>query len=105
MYIRKILILTAAIGLVFMGSFAFYVYKVMFKANTSFEGDFKYIYIKSGTSYNQFLNQIDPYLLSVSSLHIDPIYVVWSRNDEDDQGCDASVHLCDETDRSLVGTF
>ena len=46
MYIRKILILTAAIGLVFMGSFAFYVYKVMFKANTSFEGDFKYIYIK-----------------------------------------------------------
>ena len=28
----------------------------------------------------------DPYLLSVSSLHIDPIYVVWSRNDEDDQG-------------------
>ena len=70
MYIRKILILTAAIGLVFMGSFAFYVYKVMFKANTSFEGDFKYIYIKSGTSYNQFLNQIDPYLLSVDDFNV-----------------------------------
>ena len=46
MYIRRILILTAAIGLVFMGSFAFYVYKVMFMSNTSFEGDFEYILYK-----------------------------------------------------------
>ena len=46
MYIRRILILTAAIGLIFMGSFAFYVYKVMFMSNTSFEGDFEYIFIK-----------------------------------------------------------
>ena len=25
----------------------------------------------------------DPYLLSISSSHVDPLYVVWSRNDED----------------------
>ena len=70
MYIRRILILTAAIGLIFMGSFAFYVYKVMFMSNTSFEGDFEYIFIKSDTSYDQFLNQLDSYLLSVDDFNV-----------------------------------
>ena len=44
-----------------MGSFAFYVYKVMFMSNTSFESDFVHIYIKTETTYDQLLNQVDPY--------------------------------------------
>ena len=70
MYIRKILILIAGIGLVLMGSFAFYIYKVMFMSNTSFETDYVHIYIKSETTLNQFLNQVDPYLLNTDDFNV-----------------------------------
>ena len=53
-----------------MGSFSLYVYKVMFKSNTSFDEKSKDLYIKTGTSYNQLLNQIDPYLLNVDDFNV-----------------------------------
>ena len=69
MYIKRILILILGIGLIFMGSFAFYVYKVMFMSNTSFENDFVHIYIKTGTTIDQLLNQLDSYLLNVDDFN------------------------------------
>ena len=51
--------LTVIIGLIFMGSFAFYVYKVMFMSNTSFEADYVHLYIKSETTFNQFIEQLN----------------------------------------------
>ena len=57
--------LTVIIGLIFMGSFAFYVYKVMFMSNTSFEADYVHLYIKSETTFNQFVEQVDPFLLNI----------------------------------------
>ena len=69
MYIKRILILIAGIGLVFMGSFSFYVYKVMFKSNTSFENDYVHIYIKTGTTIDQFLNHQDLYYLGLIRHH------------------------------------
>ena len=53
-----------------MGSFSLYIYKVMFKSNTSFNEKSKYIYIKTGTSYSQLLKQIDPYLLNVDDFNV-----------------------------------
>ena len=53
-----------------MGSFSLYVYKVMFKSNTSFDEKSKDLYIKTGTSYNQLLNQIDPYVLNVDDFNV-----------------------------------
>ena len=70
MYIKRILILILGIGLIFMGSFAFYVYKVMFMSNTSFENDYVHIYIKTGTTIDQFLNQLDSYLLNVDDFNV-----------------------------------
>ena len=70
MYIKRIVILIVALGLIFMGSFSLYVYKVMFKSNTSFDDKSKDLYIKTGTSYNQLLNQIDPYLLNVDDFNV-----------------------------------
>ena len=70
MYIKRILILIVGIGLIFMGSFAFYVYKVMFMSNTSFENDYVHIYIKTGTTIDQFLNQVDSYLLNVDDFNV-----------------------------------
>tara|TARA_B100000678_G_scaffold116617_3_gene97773 strand:+ start:8880 stop:9917 length:1038 start_codon:yes stop_codon:yes gene_type:complete len=70
MYIRRILLLTVILGLIFMGSFAFYVYKVMFMSNTSFESDFVHIYIKTETTYDQLLNQVDPYLTRIDDFDV-----------------------------------
>ena len=70
MYIRRILLLTVVLGLIFMGSFAFYVYKVMFMSNTSFESDFAHIYIKTETTYDQLLNQVDPYLSRIDDFDV-----------------------------------
>ena len=53
-----------------MGSFSLYVYKVMFKSNTSFDEKSKDLYIKTGTSYNQLLNQIDSYVLNVDDFDV-----------------------------------
>ena len=62
--------LTVIIGLIFMGSFAFYVYKVMFMSNTSFEADYVHLYIKSETTFNQFVEQVDPYLLNIDDFSV-----------------------------------
>tara|TARA_S200000501_G_scaffold10640_1_gene9654 strand:+ start:7853 stop:8890 length:1038 start_codon:yes stop_codon:yes gene_type:complete len=70
MYLRRILMLTVTIGLIFMGSFAFYVYKIMFMSNTSFETDYVHIFIKSETKFNQFLNQVDPFLLNIDDFSV-----------------------------------
>jgi UPF0755 protein len=70
MYIKKIVILIVALGLIFMGSFSLYVYKVMFKSNTSFDEKSKDLYIKTGTSYNQLLNQLDSYVLNVDDFDV-----------------------------------
>ena len=62
--------LTVIIGLIFMGSFAFYVYKVMFMTNTSFEADYIHLYIKSETTFNQFVEQVDPFLLNIDDFSV-----------------------------------
>ena len=62
--------LTVIIGLIFMGSFAFYVYKVMFMSNTSFEADYVHLYIKSETTFNQFIEQVDPFLLNIDNFSV-----------------------------------
>ncbi|MCH1484994.1 MAG: endolytic transglycosylase MltG, partial [Flavobacteriaceae bacterium] len=70
MYIKRIVILIVALGLIFMGSFSLYVYKVMFNSNTSFDEKSKDLYIKTGTSYNQLLNQLDSYVLNVDDFDV-----------------------------------
>ena len=70
MYIRRILILTVITGLIFMGTFAFYVYKVMFMSNTSFDADYIHLYIKSETTFNQFIEQLDPFLLNIDDFNV-----------------------------------
>ena len=62
--------LTVIIGLIFMGSFAFYVYKVMFMSNTSFEANYVHLYIKSETTFNQFVDQINPFLLNIDDFSV-----------------------------------
>jgi UPF0755 protein len=42
----------------------------MFKSNTSFDEKSKDLYIKTGTSYNQLLNQLDSYVLNVDDFDV-----------------------------------
>ena len=53
-----------------MCAFSFYVYKVMFMSNTSFEGDSIDLYIKTGTTNDQLFRQIDSYLLSIDDFSV-----------------------------------
>ena len=64
MYLKRIFFLTILIGLIFMGSFSFYVFQVMFSSNTNFSEKHKYIYIKTGSNYSDFTKQIKPLLIN-----------------------------------------
>ena len=70
MYIKRLLLLIVASGLVFMASFSFYVYKVMFKSNTSFEEDSVFIYIKTGTTYDELLFDMKSYLKNIDDFDV-----------------------------------
>ena len=70
MYIKRLILLIVALGLVFMASFSFYVYKVMFKSNTSFEEDSVFIYIKTGTTYDELLFDMKSYLKNIDDFDV-----------------------------------
>ena len=70
MYIKRILLLIVALGLVFMASFSFYVYKVMFKSNTSFEEDSVFIFIKTGTTYDEMLFDMKSFLKNIDDFDV-----------------------------------
>lgn len=65
MYIKRILILIALLGLVGMGAFSYFVYTTLLKPNTSFSTKEASVYIKSDASYQNVLNQLEPLLKSI----------------------------------------
>lgn len=65
MYIKKILIAIALLGLVASAIFAYFVYSTMFKPNTAFNNDSAYIYVKSTDSYKDVREQLEPLLLDI----------------------------------------
>ncbi len=62
MYIKKILLIIALIGLIVVGYFAYYVYSAMFVPNTAFNNKEAYIYINTGASYEEVKADIAPLL-------------------------------------------
>lgn len=67
MYFKKILLAIVALGLIVMGWFAYYVHKVMFRANTSFENEIAYIYVSKNDTYTDVLSQLTPLLKDLNS--------------------------------------
>lgn len=67
MYIKKILLVVAILGLFVFGGFAYYVYNAMFKSNTAFENETAYIYIPSNASYSEVREQLKPLLKNLDS--------------------------------------
>jgi len=67
MYIKKILVAIALIGLLIAGYFAYYVYTAMFVPNTAFSNDEAHIYIKTGASYNDVKEDLAPLLKDIKT--------------------------------------
>jgi UPF0755 protein len=62
MYIKKILIIIALLGILGLAGFSFYIYKVIFDANTAFEEETVEVYIPTGATYFEVKDQIKPLL-------------------------------------------
>jgi UPF0755 protein len=67
MYIKKILIAIALIGLVVAAFFSYYIYNAMFKPNTAFNNEVAYIYIASNSDYEAVREQLSPLLKNINS--------------------------------------
>ena len=67
MYIKKILIAIAVIGLVVGAFFVNFVYNAMLKPNTTFNNEKAYIYIPSNAKYNDVREQLEPLLNDIES--------------------------------------
>ncbi|MBP2833928.1 endolytic transglycosylase MltG [Aquimarina sp. U1-2] len=60
MYIKKILLGIVILGLIAGGIFAYYVYQAVFSPNTSFEKETAALYIPTGTTYTELIEEISP---------------------------------------------
>ena len=67
MYIKKILVAIALIGLVIAAYFAYFIYGAMFKQNTAFNNDTAYIYVPTNANYDQVREQLVPLLKDIDS--------------------------------------
>lgn len=62
MYIKKVLIAASVVGLIVLGGFSIYIYKVIFTPNTSFETETISVYISTGSSLQEVVNELHPSL-------------------------------------------
>lgn len=60
MYIRRILLAIALLGLVGLAIFSYYVYDVIFSPNTSFEEETAEVFIPTNATYSEVLRIMDP---------------------------------------------
>lgn len=67
MYIKKILVAIALIGLLVVGYFAYYIYNAMLVPNTAFNNEVAYLYISSTANYNDVRSDLEPLLKDINS--------------------------------------
>ncbi len=67
MYIKKIVIAIALMGLVAGGIFAYYVYQAVFSPNTNFESETTTVYIPTGATYTELIELMSPVVKDIYS--------------------------------------
>ncbi len=70
MYIKKIIVAIALLGLVASACFAYFVYNTMFNVNTAFNNDYAYVYISSTDTYKDVRAQLEPLLLDIDKFDV-----------------------------------
>jgi len=67
MYLKKILLLVAVLGLFLGGAFAFMVYRTFFSPNTAFENTQAFVFIPTGATYDEVRAQLQPLLADLDA--------------------------------------
>ncbi len=67
MYIKKILLTIVLLGLIAGGAFAYLIYNALFSPNTAFNNEEAYIYITTGSSYDDLKSLITPLLSDIET--------------------------------------
>lgn len=62
MYIKKILVAASVVGLIILGIASIYIYNIIFTPNTAFESETKSVYISTGSSLQDVVDQLHPSL-------------------------------------------
>lgn len=70
MYIKRILLIIALIGLVAMGIFSYYIYNTLLVPNTGFNNEKAYVYVKSDATYQDVHDEIKPLLKDVDKFDV-----------------------------------
>lgn len=70
MYIRKIVIAILLIGLVVGAVITYSIYTAIFSPNTAFNNDKAYVYVKTGSTFNNVKESIAPLLKDVESFEL-----------------------------------
>lgn len=67
MYIKKILVAVALLGLLVAAYFAYYVYSAMFVPNTSFNNNEAYVYVPSNADYDEVREMLIPLVKDIET--------------------------------------
>lgn len=67
MYIKRILLLIAFLGLLAAGGFAYYVYQAVFSPNTNFQEASITLYVATGTTYPELRKQIQSLIKNIET--------------------------------------
>ncbi|MCR8669088.1 endolytic transglycosylase MltG [Aestuariibaculum sp. M13] len=70
MYLKKILVAIALLGLVGAAYFAYFVYNTMLKPNTAFNNDTAYIYVRTNATYPEVREQLETLLENIDSFDV-----------------------------------
>lgn len=70
MYIKKILVIIALLGIVVLAGFSWYIYDVIFSSNTSFSEETVEVFVPTGASYSEVQELLEPYLEDVNEFNI-----------------------------------
>ncbi len=70
MYIKKLLWIITIIGLLVVGSFSYYIYRVMLSPNTAFKNNAAYIFIPSNAKFEDVVNELVPLLQDVETFSL-----------------------------------
>ena len=58
MYIKKIILAIALLGVIALGIFSYYVYNSIFAPNTKFEQQTTNVYVKTDANYKEVIEQL-----------------------------------------------
>ncbi|MCM8570670.1 endolytic transglycosylase MltG [Gramella jeungdoensis] len=70
MYIRKILIAIAILGVIALGIFSYYVYNSIFSSNTAFDSRQETVYIPTGATFQTVRDSLKPLLKDIESFSL-----------------------------------